>query len=69
MTRRVVEKLYTKKVCVDFLAPYSMIYMAFRANSLGRQKVGYETVVHGIAKFQALNFAISGPEISERFSF
>ena len=26
-------------------------------------------VVDGLAKFQALNFEISGPEISEGFSF
>ena len=35
----------------------------------GRQKVGYGTVVDGFAKFQALNFGISGPEIFEGFSF
>ena len=36
---------------------------------LGKQKVGYGTVVDGFTKFQALNFGISGPELSERFSF
>ena len=35
---------------------------------LGRQKLGYGMVVDGFAKFQALNFGISGPEISEGFS-
>ena len=36
---------------------------------LGKQKVGYGMVVDGFAKFQALNFGISGPEISEGLSF
>ena len=36
---------------------------------LGRKKVGYGTVVDGLAKFQALNFGLSLPDISERFSF
>ena len=36
---------------------------------IGRQKVGYGTVVDGFAKIQTLNFGISGPEISEGFSF
>ena len=36
---------------------------------LGRQKVGYGTVVDGFARFQALNFGISGPEIFDGFSF
>ena len=39
------------------------------AATIGRQKVGYGTVVDGFAKFQALNFGISGPEISEGLSF
>ena len=34
---------------------------------IGRQKVGYEMVVDGFAKFQALKFGISGLEISQRF--
>ena len=37
--------------------------------TIGRQKVGYGMVVDGFAKFQALIFGISGPEISEEFSF
>ena len=32
---------------------------------IDRQKVGYGMVVDGFAKSQALNFGISGPEISE----
>ena len=36
---------------------------------IGRQKVGYGMVVDGFAKFQALNFGISGSEISEGFFF
>ena len=36
---------------------------------LGRQQLGYGMVVDGFAKFQALHFGISGPEISEGFSF
>ena len=31
--------------------------------------MGYGMVVDGFAKFQALNFGISEPEISEGFSF
>ena len=37
--------------------------------TLGRQKVGHGMVVDGFAKFQALKFGISGPEIPEGFSF
>ena len=40
-----------------------------KKEKIGRQKVGYGMVVDGFAKFQALNFGISGPGISERFSF
>ena len=36
---------------------------------IGKQQVVYGTVVDGFAKFQALNFGISGPEISEGSSF
>ena len=31
--------------------------------------MGYGMVVDGFAEFQALNFRISGPEISDGFSF
>ena len=30
---------------------------------VGKQNVGYEMVVDGLGRFQALNFGISGPEI------
>ena len=40
------------------------LILANRLRVLGRQKVGYGMVVDGFAKFQALNFGISGPEIS-----
>ena len=36
---------------------------------IARQKVGSAMVVDGFAKLQALNFGISGAEISEGFSF
>ena len=36
---------------------------------IGRQKAGYGMVEDGFTKFQALNFGISGLEISEGFSF
>ena len=49
--------------------PISVCPSPIFANSLGRQNVGYGMVVDGFAKFQALNFGISGPEISEGFSF
>ena len=49
-----------------FLKPGVPKIARFRA---GKQKVGYGMVVDGFAKFQALNFAISGREIPEGFSF
>ena len=49
-----------------FLKPGVPKIARFRA---GKQNVGYGMVVDGFAKFQALNFAISGPEIPEGFSF
>ena len=59
MTRRVAEKLCTKKVCVDVLAPTCV-------RTVQGAKGGYGMVVDGIVKLQTLKFTFQGLNFPEK---